>query len=152
MISLLFRRKAGWILLSLSCIAGSLTVSGTASEAQQPRPLITRDAFLSTLSLRLPSTERAEIPALRSNQPDRSVLMFTNADQHESRWRKYAVRGAIVGLVGGLGLVVFLPCDQNCQSGDFGRAGRLAGVPVAVALGAAIGAGIGVIVDKTHGT
>lgn len=62
-------------------------------------------------------------------------------------WQRYALRGAVLGLVTGVVLVVALPCDEDCRTGDAGKAGRLAGLPLAVGVGVLIGAGVGAIAD-----
>jgi hypothetical protein len=123
-----------------------------AAHAQVASTLIVRSTSASALLMPL-SYEEGLVGLLQPRQATRGGLtMLTGKSDHpEARWRRYAIGGAVAGLVGGLALVAFLPCNENCQTGD-GRAGRLAGVPVAVALGAAIGAGVGAIVDHSHGS
>lgn len=148
MIRELFRRSMVSFSFSLSVFLGSV---GGPAEAQHPTPLISLLPLRQPLVV-TPLEESGTVPQLGTAEMLNGTVSMLNESDHEgSRVRRYAVRGAIVGLVGGVALVVFLPCDQNCQSGDSGRAGRLVGLPVAVALGATIGAGVGAIVDKIHG-
>ncbi len=78
---------------------------------------------------------------------DPAVMTTVDPPAGRPRWRRYAIRGAVVGLVTAIAVLVAWPCDEVCRTSDLGRSARIFAIPTYVAAGAIVGALIGVIMD-----